>query len=92
MNYHYSMTIQWSDEDNLFLVTLPEFTDVMQPCTHGKTYIEAVNNAQDLIDSLIENLSGRWTANSSTTSSTSSIVMERSYYKDLLKSTIDLYT
>jgi antitoxin HicB len=54
MNYHYSMTIQWSEEDNLFLVTLPEFTDVMQPCTHGKTYIEAVNNAQDLIDSLIE--------------------------------------
>ncbi len=48
------MTIQWSDEDNLFLVTLPVFTDVMQPCTHGKTYIETVNNAQDLIDSLIK--------------------------------------
>ena len=54
MNHHYSMTIQWSEEDSLFLVTLPEFTAVMQPCTHGKTYIEAVNNAQDLIDSLIE--------------------------------------
>jgi predicted RNase H-like HicB family nuclease len=54
MKYHYSIIIQWSQEDQLFLVTLPEFTDVMQPCTHGKNYEEAVQNAQDLIDSLIE--------------------------------------
>ncbi|WP_242046049.1 MULTISPECIES: hypothetical protein [Calothrix] len=32
----YSMIIQWSDEDQLFLVTIPEFTDlVVMPCTHG---------------------------------------------------------
>jgi hypothetical protein len=32
------MVVQWSDEDNLFLVTIPEFAErVMMPCTHGKT-------------------------------------------------------
>jgi hypothetical protein len=25
MNYHYSMIIQWSNEDNCYLVHLPEF-------------------------------------------------------------------
>jgi antitoxin HicB len=54
MNYHYTITIQWSEEDQLFLVTLPEFTDVMQPCTHGKNYTEALQNAQDLIESLLQ--------------------------------------
>ncbi len=54
MKYKYSIIIQWSEEDQLFLVTLPEFTDVMQPCTHGKDYQEALQNAQDLIESLIE--------------------------------------
>jgi predicted RNase H-like HicB family nuclease len=54
MNHHYSIIIQWSEEDQLFLVTLPEFTDVMQPCTHGQTYEEALQNAQDLMESLIE--------------------------------------
>lgn len=54
MKYHYSIIIQWSEEDQLFLVTLPEFTNVMQPCTHGKDYQEALQNAQDLIESLIE--------------------------------------
>jgi len=29
----YSMMIQWSDEDQLFLVTIPEFAErVMMPC------------------------------------------------------------
>ncbi|NJR58952.1 MAG: type II toxin-antitoxin system HicB family antitoxin [Cyanobacteria bacterium CRU_2_1] len=55
MNYHYSLLIQWSDEDNLYLVTIPEFAElVMQPCTHGKTYEEAVKNAQEAIASYLE--------------------------------------
>ncbi|NJM47248.1 MAG: hypothetical protein HC860_14735 [Alkalinema sp. RU_4_3] len=42
----YSMLIQWSEEDQLFLITIPEFSDdlrsvvdhrVIMPCTHGKT-------------------------------------------------------
>jgi predicted RNase H-like HicB family nuclease len=32
----YSMIIQWSDEDQLFLVTIPEFGDrVIMPCTQA---------------------------------------------------------
>lgn len=55
MNYPYSLVIQWSDEDELYLVTLPEFSQIaMQPCTHGKTYQEAVQNAQEAIESYIE--------------------------------------
>ncbi len=34
----YSMVIQWSSDDRLFLVTIPEFADrVMRPYTHGNT-------------------------------------------------------
>lgn len=50
----YTILIQWSDEDNCFVVFLPEFTNVMQPCTHGNTYLEAVQNAQEVIELLIE--------------------------------------
>ena len=46
----YTILIQWSDEDNCFVVFLPEFTNVMQPCTHGNTYLEAVQNAQEVIE------------------------------------------
>ena len=54
MNYPYSLIIRWSDEDKLYLVTLPEFSTIaMQPCTHGKTYQEAVQNAQEAIEGYI---------------------------------------
>ena len=48
---HYSMIIRWSEEDNSFVVTLPEFEGCK---THGATYEEAVRNAQDVLDLLIE--------------------------------------
>lgn len=58
MNNHqsmrYTILIQWSDEDNCFVVFLPEFTDVMQPCTHENTYLEAIQNAQEVIELLVE--------------------------------------
>lgn len=55
MNHHYSLLIQWSEEDQLYLVTLPEFAVIaMQPCTYGKTYEEAVQNAQEAIASYLE--------------------------------------
>lgn len=55
MNHHYSLLIQWSEADKLYLVTIPEFSEItMQPCTHGKTYEDAVNNAQEAIQSLLE--------------------------------------
>jgi antitoxin HicB len=50
----YTILIQWSDEDECYVVSLPEFTDVMQPCTHGETYEEAVKNAQEVLEMLIE--------------------------------------
>jgi len=51
MNLQYSMVIQWSDEDSLFLVSLPEFG----PCrTHGATYEEAVKNGHEVLQMLVE--------------------------------------
>lgn len=51
MTHHYSLLIQWSEEDQLYLVTIPEFVDLIkQPCTHGKTYEEAIKMAQDCIE------------------------------------------
>lgn len=38
MNSHYSPIVQWSKEDRIFVVRLREFTDIMQPYTHGHTY------------------------------------------------------
>jgi predicted RNase H-like HicB family nuclease len=38
----YSMNVQWSEADQLFLVTIPEFADrVVMPCTHGETREQA---------------------------------------------------
>ncbi|NES95820.1 MAG: type II toxin-antitoxin system HicB family antitoxin [Desertifilum sp. SIO1I2] len=55
MNLLYSMVIQWSEEDACFVVSLPEFAElVKQPCTDGKTYEEAVQKGQEAIASLIE--------------------------------------
>ncbi len=47
---HYSMHIQWSVEDNAYIVTVPELPGCQ---THGKTYEEAVRQGQDAIDSWI---------------------------------------
>ena len=47
----FAMVIQWSDEDNAFLVTLPEFGNAH---THGDTYEEAARNGSEVLDLLIE--------------------------------------
>lgn len=52
MNVRYSMTIQWSDEDQTYVVSLPEWGDLLH--THGDTYEEAVKNGQELLEGLIE--------------------------------------
>jgi predicted RNase H-like HicB family nuclease len=48
---HYSMIIQWSDEDQAFLVAVPELPGCI---THGETYEEAVRQGQDAIESWIK--------------------------------------
>lgn len=53
----YTLIVQWSEIDNCFVVFLPEFEDVMQPCAHGDSYQEAVTNAQEVIDLLIQTYS-----------------------------------
>lgn len=55
MKYHYSMIIQWSEEDQLFLVHLPEFP-WQEFHIHGKTYEEATRNGHEVIENFVEML------------------------------------
>lgn len=48
---HYSMYIQWSDEDNAYVVTVPELPDCK---AYGETYEEAVRRGQDAIITWID--------------------------------------
>ena len=51
----YSMLIQWSDLDQVFVVTIPEFADrVMMPCTHGDTHEEAAQHGLEVIETFLE--------------------------------------
>ncbi|MDJ0661998.1 MAG: type II toxin-antitoxin system HicB family antitoxin [Crocosphaera sp.] len=51
----YSMIVQWSNEDCLFLVTIPEFSDrIVMPCTHGETREEAIRNGEEVIEMYLE--------------------------------------
>ncbi|MDJ0843078.1 type II toxin-antitoxin system HicB family antitoxin [Crocosphaera sp.] len=50
----YTIVIQWSEEDQCFVVFLPEFENVMQPVTHGETYQEAFKNAQEVLELLVD--------------------------------------
>ncbi len=52
MKNHYSILIQWSDEDQCYIVSLPEFGKYAH--THGDTYEEALKNAQEVLEMLIE--------------------------------------
>ena len=52
MNCHYTIVIQWSDEDGCFVVSLPEWGELCH--THGETYEEALKNAKEVLELLIE--------------------------------------
>jgi antitoxin HicB len=47
------MVIEWSDEDECFLVALPDFPGQYWR-THGSTYEEAVANGKEALESLID--------------------------------------
>ncbi|WP_013320887.1 type II toxin-antitoxin system HicB family antitoxin [Gloeothece verrucosa] len=53
MNFPFTIVIQWSDEDNCYLVHLPEFP-TQQFHTHGETYEEALKNTQEVLELLTE--------------------------------------
>jgi predicted RNase H-like HicB family nuclease len=50
--FKYQMLIQWSLEDNCFLVGFPDFPG-QRWRTHGDTYEEAVTNGIEALESLI---------------------------------------
>lgn len=51
----YSMNVQWSEADQLFLVTIPEFADlVVMPCTHSETREQAIHNGEEVIEMYLE--------------------------------------
>jgi predicted RNase H-like HicB family nuclease len=56
MEIRYSMIIQWSDEDQLYIATIPEFDDCK---THGATYEEAAHQGRELLELLVESYNDR---------------------------------
>ena len=49
--YRYELIVYWSDEDERFVVEVPELPGCM---SDGRTYTEAVENAQTIISEWIE--------------------------------------
>ena len=48
----YTVIIQWSEEDNAYVVSLPEWGCGCK--THGATYEEAARNAREVLEMLVE--------------------------------------
>ena len=52
---NYSMVVEWYAPGNIFIVRVPELAErVSQPIAEGKTRGEAVFNAEDMLETLIE--------------------------------------
>lgn len=56
---HYSMTIQWSDEDGVYIVSFPVSFPEWETAghiahTHGASYEEAVGRGREALELLIE--------------------------------------
>ena len=49
----YGMIIQWSDEDQAYVVSLPDFPSAH---THGESYEVAARNGEAALELLVENL------------------------------------
>lgn len=55
MSTRYSIVIEWSDEDQAYIVLLPEWEErVYQPVADGAIYQEAARKGQTVLDTLIE--------------------------------------
>ncbi len=53
MSGKYSMLIEWSGEDNLYIVSLPEWGPYAK--THGATYEDAARAGHEVLEMLVEN-------------------------------------
>ena len=49
----YRIIIQWSDEDNCYLVSLPDLSKEQKWVTYGDTYEEALKHGLEVMDELI---------------------------------------
>jgi antitoxin HicB len=49
----YSMTIEWSPDDDAFIVTIPELAGSRM---HGESYADAVKNGQQIIELIVAGL------------------------------------
>ena len=54
MNNKYEMIVYWSEEDKAFLVEIPELSGCM---ADGKSYQEAVSNAEVIIQEWLDTAS-----------------------------------
>lgn len=51
----YSMLIRWSDEDQTYIVSFPEWEASGHiGHVHGKTYCEAAQQGEELLENLVE--------------------------------------
>ena len=51
---HYSMVVQWSDDDQAYLVTLPEWEGrIFNPVTHGDSYEDAIRQGHEALAALV---------------------------------------
>jgi len=57
MKHQYTILIQWSEEDNKYIASLPEFGPYAH--THGDSYEDALYNAQEVLELLIEDYQAR---------------------------------
>ena len=56
MDRNYSIIIQWSQKDNCFVASLPEWNNQN---TQGESYEQALDNAQQVLSSLIESVASQ---------------------------------
>ena len=55
MTPHYAIVIEWSEPDQAYVVSLPEWADrYAQPVADGATYEEAARRGHNALDHLIQ--------------------------------------
>ncbi len=55
LSHHYSIVIEWSAEDQAYVVILPEWADrYAMPVGDGATYEEALASARDALATFIQ--------------------------------------